>query len=85
MLDGNAIGGLLGEVFVEEMTIAKSTCAACGAVREVGALHVYVNAPGAVARCPGCDAVLVRIVKSEERVWFDLRGASSFELRVRAS
>ena len=64
------------------MTVARSTCAACGAVREVGALHVYVNAPGTVVRCPGCDAVLGRIVKSEERLWLDLRGVSCFELAL---
>jgi Family of unknown function (DUF6510) len=81
-LDGNAIGGLLREIFVEEMTVAVTACAGCGAVREVGALAVYVQAPGAVARCPGCDAVLLRVVRSEERLWFDLRGVSCFELRV---
>ncbi len=80
MLDGNAIGGLLREVFVEEMTVARSTCAGCGAVREVGALHVYVNAPGTVVRCPGCDAVLLRVTRSESRLWLDLRGVSCFEL-----
>ena len=62
MLDGNAIGGLLREVFVEETTTAKSTCASCGAVREVGALHVFAAAPGMVVRCPGCGAVMGRIV-----------------------
>ena len=82
MLDGNAIGGLLGEVFVEEMTVAQSTCAACGAVREVGALHVYVHAPGTVVRCPGCEAVLVRVAHGEGRIWLDLRGVSCLELRV---
>ena len=52
MLDGNAIGGLLQEVFVEEMTTARTTCGSCGAVREVGALHVFTTAPGMVVRCP---------------------------------
>ena len=31
-LDGNAVGGLLGEVFAWETTAARGTCAACGAV-----------------------------------------------------
>ena len=52
MLDGNALGGALGEVFVGEITVARSTCASCGAVREIGALAVYAQAPGSVARCP---------------------------------
>ena len=37
-LDGNAFAGPLAEIFVGEMTVARATCAACGAVREVGSL-----------------------------------------------
>jgi Family of unknown function (DUF6510) len=84
-LDGNAIGGLLGEIFVEELTIARSTCGSCGAVREVGALSVYAQAPGAVMRCPGCEAVLLRVVRGEGRIWLELQGVSCLELRVPAS
>jgi hypothetical protein len=83
-LDGNAIGGLLREVFVEELTIARSTCGSCGAVREVGALSVYAQAPGAVVRCPGCEAVLLRVVRGEGRIWLELQGISCLELRARA-
>jgi hypothetical protein len=31
-LDGNAIGGLLLEIFGSDMTSAEASCAACGAV-----------------------------------------------------
>ena len=31
MLDGNAVAGLLQEVFAAEMTTATGTCAGCGA------------------------------------------------------
>jgi ribosomal protein S27E len=81
-LDGNAIGGLLGEVFVEEMTVARSTCSSCGAVREIGALAVYAHAPGTVVRCPSCDAVLLRVARAEGRIWLDVQGVSCLELRV---
>jgi Family of unknown function (DUF6510) len=81
-LDGNAIGGLLGEVFVEEMTVAVTICAGCGAVREVGALAVYAQAPGTVVRCPGCDTILLRVARAKGRLWLDLRGTSCLELRV---
>jgi Family of unknown function (DUF6510) len=81
-LDGNAIGGLLGEIFVEEVTVARTTCGSCGAVREVGALSVYAQAPGAVVRCPGCDVVLLRVVRSEGRIWLELQGVRCLELRV---
>jgi hypothetical protein len=81
-LDGNAVGGLLREIFVGELTVARSTCASCGAVREVGALHVYANAPGAVVRCPGCEAVLMRIARAEGRIWLELQGVRCLELRA---
>ena len=65
-----------------EVTVARSTCGSCGAVREIGALAVYVQAPGAVARCPGCDAVLLRVVRGEGRIWLELQGVSCLELRA---
>ena len=80
-LDGNAVAGLLGEIFVYEMTSVRSTCDSCGAVGDVGALHAYVQAPGTVIRCPRCEAVLMRIVRSEERLWFEARGVRSLEVR----
>ena len=38
-LDGNAIAGTLGEVFVHEMTAARIACKGCGNVEPVGAEH----------------------------------------------
>jgi hypothetical protein len=79
-LDGNAAAGVLREVFGSEMTTALGTCGSCGAVGPVGAVHVYVSA-GMVLRCPSCEAVLMRIVESESRLWVDLTGLRSIELR----
>lgn len=58
-VDGNAIGGLLVEVFGREMTDARGCCAVCGAVNAVGALVVYRSGPGDVVRCPRCTTVLL--------------------------
>lgn len=79
-LDGNAIGGLLREIFAMEMTSSVGTCAFCGAVNEVGRLHVYVHAPGTVVRCPACEQVLMKIVRGRGRYWVDLSGARVLEL-----
>jgi hypothetical protein len=78
-LDGNAIGGLLREVFAMEMTAARGTCAACGAVNEVGRVHVYVHAPGTVVRCPDCEQVLMRVVRGNGRYWVDMTGVRCLE------
>jgi len=42
-VDGNAIGGLLWEVFGTEMTDAASVCASCGAARLVAELAAVAN------------------------------------------
>ena len=82
LLDGNAAGGLLGEIFAAEMTAAEGRCAACGAVGPVGELRVYARGPGLVARCPVCDSVVLRVVRAGGRVWLDLRGARFLELHM---
>jgi hypothetical protein len=41
-LDGNAIGGLLHEVFGTDMTDAEATCATCGAAGPVAEAVVYL-------------------------------------------
>ena len=79
-LDGNAIGGLLLELFGVEMTVALATCGHCGARGEVARLEVYVHCPGTVARCPVCGSVLMRIVEGRGRAWVDLQGVRSLEL-----
>ena len=80
-LDGNAIAGLLREIFTMEMTTAETTCAGCGKVHAVGRVDVYVNAPGVVVRCPACEQVLMRIVQGRGRYWLDLTGTRSLEFR----
>ena len=79
-LDGNAIGGLLGDIFILEMTTAEATCAGCGAVNPLGRVEVYVHAPGTVVRCPACESVLMRIVHGRGRYWLDLTGTRCLEL-----
>ncbi len=80
-LDGNAVAGLLQEVFAVEMTTAIGTCGSCGATDAVGAMHVYRGA-GIVMRCPHCDNALVRIVKDDTRVWIGLQGVRTLQVAV---
>ncbi|MGZ4382227.1 MAG: DUF6510 family protein [Gaiellaceae bacterium] len=79
-LDGNAIGGLLHEVFGEEMTAVRGVCGNCGAGRPVAELAVYLRAPGTVVRCPSCDSVLMTFVEVRH-VWsVDMQGLAELEL-----
>ena len=65
-VDGNALGGMLLEVFGREMTDANGACGTCGAVHPVGAMRVY-RGPGDVVRCPTCGNVVVVAVTIRER------------------
>jgi uncharacterized Zn finger protein len=76
-LDGNALGGELGELFTADITAATGRCASCGTVSAIAQTRVYTRAPGLVARCPGCGAVMLR-------AWLDLRGITCLELTVPA-
>ena len=79
-LDGNAIGGVLFEIFGTEVTGATGVCGSCGAEGYVATLDVYVDAPGIVGRCRSCEAVMIRIVRAGDRTWLDLSGTRTLEL-----
>lgn len=78
-LDGNAMAGIVRELFGQEMTLATGVCRSCGATSILAELHVYMTA-GVVARCPACGAVVLRVVEGRDRVWIDLGGLSTLEL-----
>lgn len=78
-VDGNAIAGLLEELFGVEMTVAVAVCGSCRRHHEVGRAEVYIHAPGVVARCPSCGHVVMRVVRGRGRVWLDLSGTRCLE------
>ncbi len=73
-LDGNVVGGILGEIFPFEMTRAVATCAGCGLTDAIGAFSAYVHGMGTVVRCPSCDTALIRLAHTKGRYWVDMRG-----------
>jgi hypothetical protein len=78
-LDGNAIAGLLHEVFGGEQTARASTCGSCGASGPVAELEVYLRAPGTVVRCRACESVLMVFVAVRGVTCVDLRGLAALE------
>lgn len=81
-VDGNELAGPLREVFAIEMTTARGICVGCGQMRTVAEARVYTQAPGLVARCPGCENVLLRVVSGAGRVWLDMRGLTCLEMTL---
>ena len=78
-LDGNAIAGLLVEIFGVEMTTAIGVCSTCGTRGHVAEFKVYLDGPGVVARCQGCSSVLMVIVQTRRIACVDLRGLAELE------
>jgi uncharacterized Zn finger protein len=72
-VDGNALGGMLMEVFGREMTDTHGSCASCGSVHAVGAMMVYRSA-GDVMRCPTCGNVVAVVATIRERTRVHLTG-----------
>jgi hypothetical protein len=76
MLDGNALAGLLHELFEAEMTVAPVECATCGRHGEMGSLWAFIESPGYILRCPGCQNIVMRIAVTPQQVYVDARGAA---------
>ncbi|MFF0487786.1 DUF6510 family protein [Nocardia sp. NPDC004068] len=71
-LDGNALAGILSELFAADVTACPCRCGGCGNVRPVAAMLVYTRAPGTVARCPGCHAEILTLTVTPHGRWLRL-------------
>ena len=78
-LDGNAIAGLLRDVFGVELTTARGECASCGARGPLAETVVYLRSPGTVVRCRTCREVLMVFVTVRGTTCVDQRGLASLE------
>jgi hypothetical protein len=74
-LDGNAAAGVLRELFAFDMTAAEVTCGSCGIVTTVGETKLHGGVMGAIFRCPHCDGVVMRLVRTPVGIWLDMRGS----------
>jgi Family of unknown function (DUF6510) len=74
--DGNAMGGLLREVFAVDVTAAARVCQSCGLDSQIGAHRLYTGA-GYVLRCPGCGDLAAVIAALPDRNVISLHGTWS--------
>ncbi|TNY37272.1 DUF6510 family protein [Thermomonospora catenispora] len=81
-VDGNAAAGVLREVFAVDLTAAVGQCDNCGCAVVLAEARLYTRAPGMVGRCPGCQAILFRVVRGPDRTWLDLRGLRCIEVSL---
>jgi hypothetical protein len=73
-VDGNAIAGMLMEIFAVDMTDSHGECATCGDVAPLADTRVYLQAPGVVVRCRSCGSVLATIVDEDGHRRINLQG-----------
>ena len=78
--DGNTLAGPLSEVFAVELTTAAGRCRSCGTTSHLATLRVYGPDPGFVGRCPNCEDVLLRLVRTPDALWLDLSGVSALRI-----
>ena len=76
-LDGNAIAGVLHDVFGGDMTLAGATCVHCGQTGLLADLAVHIGGPGIVGRCRSCENLLVVITERRGLYCVDVTGVSS--------
>lgn len=79
-LDGNALAGVLSEIFAFDATVASARCVSCGTVELLARAMVYGDPSGFVVRCASCGAVLATLVDGDGRRWVSLRGVSALEV-----
>ncbi|CAM3134657.1 hypothetical protein BST27_18260 [Mycobacterium intermedium] len=84
-VDGNAAGGAFAEAVGFDVTSTTLTCAGCGCAAAFAETRVYNRSPGIVVRCPGCDDVLARLVRTTTDVWLELRGTQSWQIPIRVA
>ena len=72
-LDGNAVAGLLAEVFGDDLTALVGTCPDCGRQAELATCRAYTHAPGIVLRCAVCDGVQLRIARMPRGYRYEAR------------
>lgn len=82
--DGNTLAGPLAEVFAVEVTTAVGRCQGCGMSSQLATFRVYGPDPGFVGRCPSCESVLMRLVRTQDALWLDLSGMSGLRIPMPA-
>ena len=79
-LDGNAAAGPFQEVFGVDLTTVVVTCAGCRASAPFAQQRAFLNGPGTVLRCPGCDHLLARLVRTRSEIWLEMTGSASWRI-----
>ena len=73
-LDGNALAGVMHDLFARDMTTMGHKCTSCGRTGVLAEMAVYVSGPGTVARCRDCDTILLMLSERRAMYCIDMPG-----------
>lgn len=73
-LDGNAMAGVMHDLFARDMTTMGYKCTSCGRAGVVAEMAVYMSGPGTVARCGACDTILLILSEHHGMYCIDMPG-----------
>jgi hypothetical protein len=79
-VDGNALAGPMSAIFTDDLTAATAVCAGCGRAEQVAALPVFGAPMGLVARCLGCDQVMLGYTDLPSGRTLDMHGTAALRL-----
>ena len=79
--DGNAVAGLLYDLFGQEMTGVGATCAHCGAHSILARTKVF-RGLGTVLLCPGCGGHMLVVVERDGVACVDAAGFATLAVRL---
>lgn len=68
VVDGNAIAGLLAELFAQDMTMMTGMCGGCGAAAPLAQSVVELDEIAAIVRCRSCTHTLFTVLRDGERL-----------------
>lgn len=79
-VDGNAIAGVMSDIFAFDVTTALARCRSCGETAALAQDMVYGGDQGYVVRCQGCDDVLMVLVPEPSGMRMQMRGIAWLEV-----
>ncbi|TCC54375.1 hypothetical protein E0H73_38635 [Kribbella pittospori] len=79
-LDGNAMAGVMHDLFGRDMTTMGYRCTGCGKTGVVAEMAVYASGPGTVARCRDCDTILLMLSERRGMYCIDAPGLTELIL-----
>lgn len=80
VVDGNALAGLLSDVFAVDVTTVIGTCGGCGATAPLADAVVEIDEIAALVRCRSCTHTLFTTLRTGDGVRIVLAAISGFHV-----